>query len=737
MRYWGLLGVCLCLAGGVAAKELRLPALDWEQRSDWVNVREAGALGDGRADDTAALQKTLDAVTDGTTIYLPPGRYRITKTLTIRGPLLGVLIVGHGRDTELLWDGAAGGAMLLEDGVAYSRYVGISFRGEGKAGIGLLHEDNRRFTTEVRHQHLAFYDFTEAGIKAEPNDKFALAETSFENCLFVRCVRGVEFTKFNDYDYTFDGCEFVACGTGIHCKSGNFYIRNCHFTGSTTVDIYARPEHGSSIRRCTSVGSQAFVDHSSGVSPLTIQDCHVAGWLDPEGAIRLRGAPVIMFDCVFTDPPSRNPPVDITDKQKMIISQNKAAKGKLLSSKDASIYEVPAGKRQGSVRSAQQSFFSETERVPGKVFDAKRDFGAKGDGRTDDTAALQATIDAAREHGEEALAYLPAGVYAISDTLQITGKSYRVGGSGSKTGLLWKGSADGTMIEVRQPNRITLEHLNVGSHDVGEMTNAIDIHQIGSGGRSLMTYDGVTVYGKYQRQPLAKGFRFTSLGPKEYVRIPDTQGNMRFTDCAAATILVNCSYEGSITVEGSSTERDGLLGFQTRLATLVAYGLLLRDNHSIVMSDFYIEQADNGYAFQGNRDLPPGRATIQGAKTHFILNEERATGSAIAIDDYHGEIFMGHNQFYVEPKNMRMTQTGNARVNLYLVGLSFYDSKPDMEMGDRAKVYVVGSNAVGMKTVTYDAADALPDSGLSRLVPMLDDLRRLGATDLAFNHPGH
>jgi hypothetical protein len=250
-----------------------------------------------------------------------------------------------------------------------------------------------------------------------------------------------------------------------------------------------------------------------------------------------------------------------------------------------------------------------------------------------------------------------------------------------------------------------------------------------------MTYDGVVVYGKYQKKPLEKGFRFTGLGSREYVRIPVAQGNMRFTDCADATILVNCSYEGSVVVDGTSTARDGLLGFQTRLGTLVTYGLLLRDNQSIVMSDFYIEQADNGYSFEGSEDLPPGRATIQGAKTHFILNEETETGSAISINNYHGQIFMGHNQFYTEPKEMRMIQRGDARVNLYLIATIYYDVKPALQMGARAKVYVIGSSAVGMKSVTYTADDALPRHGLDSLIPMLDDLRRLGDMDLRINHP--
>jgi len=59
---------------------------------------------------------------------------------------------------------------------------------------------------------------------------------------------------------------------------------------------------------------------------------------------------------------------------------------------------------------------------------------------------------------------------------------------------------------VTDPQRVTLENLNVGSHDVGQgMKNACDILQTGTATSSEVTYDDVSVFGMYQRAPFKQG----------------------------------------------------------------------------------------------------------------------------------------------------------------------------------------------------------------------------------------
>ncbi|MBC7799041.1 MAG: hypothetical protein H7Z10_00330, partial [Gemmatimonadaceae bacterium] len=78
-----------------------------------------------------------------------------------------------------------------------------------------------------------------------------------------------------------------------------------------------------------------------------------------------------------------------------------------------------------------------------------RDFGAKGDGTTDDTAAILAAIaasgtDTGRSFWQDRIVYLPNGTYRVSAQLE---KRYAGGGYGS--GLLLMGeSQDGTVIRL-------------------------------------------------------------------------------------------------------------------------------------------------------------------------------------------------------------------------------------------------------------------------------------------------
>ena len=70
----------------IAQQGTRIEELETRKPSPFYNVKDYGAVGDGTADDTAAIQNTMDAAMHdgGGTVVFPAGTYRTTSTLTIK-----------------------------------------------------------------------------------------------------------------------------------------------------------------------------------------------------------------------------------------------------------------------------------------------------------------------------------------------------------------------------------------------------------------------------------------------------------------------------------------------------------------------------------------------------------------------------------------------------------------------------------------------------------------------------
>jgi hypothetical protein len=555
-----------------------LPELNWEQRSDWLNVKTGmegigpAAVGDGVADDTAALQAAFDHIvrpdSSFSTVYIPPGTYRITKTINPRRVDKGassIHIRGHGRSTRIVWDGPQGGTMLHIYSFGLSTYIGSVWDGRGKAARGFMHDGGNE--TKVKHEHQAFMNCTEQGSGAteerlsniNKQGTWYIESSEWRNCLFINNGKGLAFWHYNDYIFTIDGCEFHDNGYGIWTRRGNSYVRNSHFQRSTQADI-ANPSalHGCSVRRCTSVGSRAFL-HDSGFE-MTVQDCHVSGWTNPDGAVICGGSPMLIFDCVFTNAPSANPPIRLNSSKSVVHSNNRTSTSALFGGRTEHVVEVPNGQRGGSVTSARQSFFKSDVAIPSKVFDAKRDFGAKGDGRTDDTGAIQRAIDAAREHGRGAIAYLPRGQYRAK-TLNITGGNYTVGGANLSTAL-W-----GANILVTDPQNVTLENLNLQGGTLRQVSTVPQPSRM-----------------HYRHTYHMKSFELVGLSKDSVVTTSTCASPILIDNCSSARILLNY-LDGMLTVKGTQADRSGFLGV---LASQSQF--LIEDNQSLVAGEAYQEQ---------------------------------------------------------------------------------------------------------------------------------------------------
>ena len=113
---------------------------------------------------------------------------------------------------------------------------------------------------------------------------------------------------------------------------------------------------------------------------------------------------------------------------------------------------------------------------------AKTQYGATGDGITDETAALQAAINAVGNAGSTSMVvYLPAGTYKITGSLTVTGKMNIsiIGADPATTKIVWAGASSGTMLKI---NGVAYSRFNRITFD-GSSSAAIAVDQSWDGGQ--------------------------------------------------------------------------------------------------------------------------------------------------------------------------------------------------------------------------------------------------------------
>lgn len=753
-------------------QNLDIAPMTWSSgRSDWINVKSApyNAVGNGVADDTAALQSAFNAATVSSsfpkTVYLPPGTYRITQTLYWHTPVAGwgggsgLALIGSGGDpgtrsyttrgTRILWAGPAGQPMLASTGVTRTRYMGIVWDGAGTAQSAYSHNSTTLYETEIRHENEAFLNFSAAGAcgiySGDASATVATAETMVWNCLFYNCTTGatVGAALFNYYMWTFDGCEFEGCGTGINSPDGKCVVMNTHFSGSTVADITA--SQATRVRHCTSTGS--FMFFKGGVSGagflFVIQDCLIDSWANPGGAMTFgdRG-PNNVFDCTFTNPRNGTPPIytngSSTVPTDLLLSQNYVSSGAALvgalGTNTVNQVTVPNGGRVSSLTSASQTFLQSTWPADGPIIDVVTSYGANPNyGVTDNTTAITNAIAAAKAANNGSIVYLPSGGYKISSTLALTGSNYSVQGSGVRTQVLWYGPANGSLITVADPQNLALRQMDLKIQN----TATAVITQTGTGASS-MTYDGIYEYAFSTSNPGADlynldgpGVVLAGLPAGSTVYIPNLAAPLTIQDSGPATILGKFLNVGQVNISGATQPKSGFLG--TAVLELLQnvpgnWSLTVNDNQNLVIGDYYSEQSYNDMQFLGGAGTTPGKFAVQ-----FFKSECNSPSTQISINNYQGNIFHGNGWMPANFNSATITQTGTNACTLTLEGINFSDGVPNISVQPSCTLSEL-LNTTFTSTSTVYNANVQPVGWDTAAAAGFDYLRELGSMTLAMRY---
>ena len=429
---------------------------------NWADVkRDYGAVGDGRADDTAALQQALDDLHREDrkcfVLYVPAGTYRVMRTLVLfrekHNESKDVAFIGEDpATTTLRWDGPADGVML-DYGAWYSKLGRLTFDGQGKARTAIAH--GKSFATYNEFFDVVIRDVG-IGIEAGAPGGQGIAETTVLRCQFLRCaVAGISIQNFNSLDWFVWHSVFEDCGLGVTNLrgAGNFHVFESLFRRSREADIGIGNTGYFSFRNNTSLESKAFfVGKPIGAAALvTLQGNAVYG--GPATLVEVGNlGPLLLLDNILQT--RRGPAVRLrADAGLLSVGNTFTCDPAIVAKTNRLAFDdkvVPFDALKETL-----------PELPGTPPNRRRPVIEVPPGAADE--AIQRALDeAGKLDGQHAVVHLPAGDFRVAQTLTIpAGRDLQLVGDGVRTRLVWTGPSTGPVLRLAGPSRATLRDLEV------------------------------------------------------------------------------------------------------------------------------------------------------------------------------------------------------------------------------------------------------------------------------------
>ncbi|KAL8363406.1 hypothetical protein RB601_009262 [Gaeumannomyces tritici] len=408
------------------------------------NVLDYGAKGDGVADDTKAIKEAMNSgkrcgakcngsTTKNAIVYFPPGTYRISSTISMP---FGTQVIGDANNwpTLLATRNFIGLGVLAAnmytgggkgiDGLDQQWYVNTAnfFRQIRNIKIDItqtrpassaagLHYQIAQATSLQNVEIIALPGSTQRGIFAENGSGGVIADVTF---------RGGKFGLFGgEQQFTAQRLKFIGCDTGVQVIWDWGWVWKSITMTDVGVGFRLLPESKSTAKRQDkpsngNVGSASFLDS-------TFTNVQTAILIAPPNKNPGTGSTGIVVENVKFEGVSKA----VADTSGATLL---AASGTVTHWALGPVYQEKGpdfsmGAKVGSFRRQQDlldkngAYFERAkpqyEGRPVGDFVHVKDFGARGDGVTDDTAAFQNALYAS----QGSILFVDAGSYIITGTI--------------------------------------------------------------------------------------------------------------------------------------------------------------------------------------------------------------------------------------------------------------------------------------------------------------------------------
>lgn len=223
---------------------------------DSICVLDFGAIGNGIADDTTAIQNALNAGTGGQ-VLLPQGAYRITAPITFPGD---TKLYGPGRALAVLRKQFDGDFATLNDGSGIED-VGIDLQGATYTGLGLTISGGNQTLRNVNVNNGAgaciyFPDGSGSRFLGDNVQAFRVGSAGGEGLyavVYQNTLQAAGLTTWRDFKS--GGAESFYFGGANNCLISNSALFDCEWT-TNSRDI--------SIVNCRMAGTEGYTLIGSG-----------------------------------------------------------------------------------------------------------------------------------------------------------------------------------------------------------------------------------------------------------------------------------------------------------------------------------------------------------------------------------------------------------------------------------------------------------------------------------------